>query len=149
MIFDTLAHSGHYRQLHPGLPAAFDYLERLAPATPDGRIDLAGDDVFALIQSYTTVEPAEKRFESHRVYLDLQFQVSGEEIIHYAPRVELAIDAAYDPARDVELYSGLSGVPLLMRPGRFAILFPQDAHKPGCQVRLPEPVRKIVIKIRL
>ena len=35
-----------------------------------------------------------------------------------------------------------------MRPGLFAVFFPQDAHMPGLAVDQPEPVKKMVIKIR-
>ena len=38
---------------------------------------------------------------------------------------------------------------LLMTPGTYAVFFPEDVHRPFCQVEKPERVKKIVVKIAL
>ena len=38
---------------------------------------------------------------------------------------------------------------LLMTPGTYAVFFPEDVHRPFCQVDEPARVKKIVIKIAL
>jgi YhcH/YjgK/YiaL family protein len=36
---------------------------------------------------------------------------------------------------------------LLMTPGSYAIFFPEDVHRPFCQVKVPAKVKKIVVKM--
>ena len=90
MIVDALANAGRYRPLHPRLAAAFDYLAAFDPAKPDGKYPIDGDAVYALVQSYATRPAAEKKWESHRRYLDVQYVVSGRERITVAPIGALA-----------------------------------------------------------
>lgn len=57
MVIDTISHSGLYHSLGPRFAAGLEWLRNFEPATPDGRYDLRGDDVFALVQSYETMPP--------------------------------------------------------------------------------------------
>jgi YhcH/YjgK/YiaL family protein len=116
----------------------------------DGRYDIDGDDVFALVQSYDTVPLSEKKYESHRVYADIQYIAEGSEIIYYAPTDELVPTMAYDAAWDCILYTDpAAATPLLMEPGRFAIFYARDGHKPGCVHNTASRMKKVVIKVRL
>ena len=104
--------------------------------------------MFALPQSYETAPAAEKRFEAHRRYLDIQYILSGEEVIHYALAERLEISEPYHDERDVMFFrDGGASSATLLRAGDFAIYFPHDAHQPGCFHTTPVAVRKIVIKI--
>src|SRR5687768_2776721 len=133
MILDTLSHSASYRQLGSRFVAGLKWLEEFSPATADGRYDIDGDHVFALVQSYDTVPPTEKKYESHRVYADIQYIAEGSEVIYYATIAGLVPTTAYDETKDCLLYSDpAAATPLFMAPGRFAIFFAQDGHKPGC-----------------
>ncbi len=38
---------------------------------------------------------------------------------------------------------------LTMRPGNFAVFFPQDVHRPACINQRPCAIRKVVVKIPL
>jgi biofilm protein TabA len=148
MIFDTLTHSARYRDLDPRLAKAFAWLEQFSPDQPDGRVDIEGDEVFALVQSYETVNPAERKFESHRKYADLQYIAAGDETMYYAPLATLSAATEYDSVKDFTLYSEPAGsTPLRMIPGSFAVFYPQDGHKPGCVASAPARVKKVVIKI--
>lgn len=147
MIADSLRHHAFYRNLHPALPAAFDYLRHFDPATPDGRVDLDGDRVFALIQSYETVAAEQKRYEAHRVYMDLQYLVEGVERVYHLPLDRLTEEAAYDADKDVAKYAGEDAQALVLRAGDFAIFYPHDGHKPSCADGPPGRVKKVVFKI--
>ncbi|MEY3774763.1 MAG: hypothetical protein RLZZ129_1543 [Verrucomicrobiota bacterium] len=149
MIFDMLDHAGAYHQIGSRFAAALKYLRTFDPATPDGKIVIEDDNVFAVVQSYTPTPAGERPYEAHRGYADIQYVVSGEEIIYYAPLVELRETAAYTESGDYALYTGEDKFPLLMPAGCFAILWPQDGHKPGCLWRIPAPVKKVVMKVRL
>ena len=63
-----------------------------------------GDKIFAEIQEYTTKDPKDCRFETHRKYYDIQYVAEGEEFFGYIPLSELEEDTGYDPERDLEFY---------------------------------------------
>ena len=149
MIYDALTHAALYRDLGPRFAAAFDFLAAFDPATPVGRISLDGDNLFALVQSYSTAPAATKPFESHRTYADLQFVAAGEELIYTATLDRLQVTTPYSATNDAALYAGPDDTPLRLRSGDFSILFPQDGHKPCCSSLAPVAVKKIVIKVRL
>lgn len=151
MVVDSLANADLYRALGPGIAAGLQWLRDFDPArTPDGRHDIQGDDLFALVQSYDTTPGAEKRFESHEVYADIQLVAAGRErLLHTATR-SLEVLEAYDPERDIAFYhEPPASSSVLLQPGDFAILFPDDAHKPGCMAGGREGVRKVVVKVKI
>ncbi len=148
MILDQLCNAGLYRSLGERFTRAFEYLETFDPSTPDGRHDLEGDDLFMLVQTFTSVPPSEKNFETHRHYTDIQYVVAGEETIWYQPAPLLRPKTPYDPARDIQFFDGAEDRPLILGPGDFAVFWPQDGHKPACVRDMPCQVRKVVAKIR-
>ena len=150
MIFDTLSNSRRYDAVHPGFTKAFAYLRTFDPSTPDGRHDIEGDRIFALVQSYETASPSTKHYETHRRYIDVQYVVQGEELIPCMPASRLHTREDYDTTRDLLLYTDCalaSATVSELNAGDFAIYFPEDAHKPGCICGHPSAVRKIVIKV--
>jgi YhcH/YjgK/YiaL family protein len=150
MILDTLSQAAPYQLLGPRFSAGFKWLAEFSPATADGRYDIDGDDVFALVQSYDTVPATEKKYESHRIYADIQYVAEGLELIYYAPTASLRPTMAYDEVKDCLLYSDPAvATPLVLEPGTFAIFFAQDGHKPGCLHKAADRIRKVVIKVRL
>lgn len=150
MIHDTIANANLYQGLHSGIHKGLKFLANFDPATPDSRIDIDGDDVFALVQSYQTTPSEEKRFEGHRVYADIQYIVSGDEIIVSAPVSRLTPETEYDSEKDFLLYSDTDdAIDLILRPGDFTIFLPDDAHKPGCHHKGESSVKKVVVKVRL
>lgn len=150
MVIDTLSEAGHYSSLGPGIAAGLTWLAAFSPETPDGRYDINGDDVYALVQSYDTVPPGEKKYESHRVYADIQYVAIGTEVIHYAPLNRLSAVTVYDSPKDFLLYGDPTvSTPLQLTPGTFAIFYPQDGHKPGCVNGAPCRMKKVVIKVRV
>ena len=150
MIIDSLAHSADYAGIHPLFPAAFDYLRSFDPATPDGKYEIDGKRLYAMVQRYETAPETSKTWEAHRIYADIQYIVSGREKIFYSPVDQLQSSTPYNGEKDVEKYTGPADAAADVLPaGHFAVYLPQDGHKPGCMVDQPEPVVKVVIKIRL
>lgn len=151
MIADSLARpTTGYEKLHPLFAAAFAYLRTFDPETPDGKVVLDRDQLFALPQRYETEPAARRRFEAHRKYIDIQYILSGEEVIEHAPIEWLPeVTEAYSDERDVMFFrDSVACSRTLLRAGDFAIYFPADGHKPCCQSGAnPTHVRKIVMKI--
>lgn len=149
MIFDHLSHQALSRNAHPRLAPAFDYLLNFDPATPVGKYPIAGDTIFALVQEYQTAPAEEKSFESHRRFLDVQYLVEGAEVIYHSPLDLLKVTTEYQEDDDYALYTGPRDQALILRPGYWAVFFPQDAHIPCCAHGAPARARKVVIKVLL
>ena len=50
---------------------------------------------------------------------------------------------------DIQLFDGKNPViPLILKPDFFAVLFPQDAHKPQLTYQTEQKVKKVVVKIK-
>ena len=109
------------------------------------RIELQGDQVFAMIQHYDTKPKEQGKWEAHRKYIDIQYVAEGEELMGYANLSHLQA-GAYDDEKDFLLLEG-EGSYVWMKPGTFVILTPQDAHIPQVAVSQPQPVKKVVVKV--
>lgn len=147
MVIDTLDNSARYESIHPLFKAAFEFLRRPdIEATPDGRFEVDGPRLFALTQAYATRPIGEGKLEAHAKYIDIQFIVSGEELIGYAPLKNQTAAQPFDVEKDIGFYEGAACFTLLSK-GMFAIFFPHDAHLPGRYSEQPNHVKKIVLKI--
>jgi len=132
------------------LRKAFDFLRgRNLYALPDGRVDIDGDRVFALVQRYETVRTEAPKFEHHRKYIDVQFMAKGEEVIGWAIAENMKITEAYDEKKDICFGTVKKGkwTPVLLQAGEVAVLWPEDAHAPKLAADDPIQVMKIVIKV--
>jgi YhcH/YjgK/YiaL family protein len=138
--------------LAPGFEAAFRH--RGGDLAAPGRHHIDGDRIFIDAHSYTTKPIGEGAFENHRRYVDIQFVISGEELIFSRPLEGLSdTKMAYDPGKDAELFHPIPGdhpVRTLVSSGEFLVLFPGEAHMAG---RAPETgpgdVRKLVVKVAI
>ena len=116
----------------------------------DGRYPIDGDKCVANVQRYTTRQHMECYPETHQKYVDIQYVVEGEEYLGWCPfSPDLQITAHYDAEKDVAFYAAL--VPdsnIVLSPGRFAVLYPEDVHRPqGAVDDVPAPVTKVVVKV--
>src|SRR3989339_928346 len=120
MVKDTLANFKLYCTPNSLLFKGFDYLQnQYSPTLKDGRYEIEGDHCFALVQSYDTVPSAEKRYESHKLYLDIQYVVSGTEIIEYAPITDLSVEEDRTPGADLIFFKPFKGADLVLKAGEF------------------------------
>jgi YhcH/YjgK/YiaL family protein len=132
MILDALDQHHRYHGLHAGFRLAFEFLARpdtarLAP----GRYELDGPRVYVSLSEETgrTVEAA--RLEAHRRYIDIQAPLVGEEQIGWrALRAGATASTPYDAAKDVAFFADAADTLLGLRPGLFAVFFPEDGHMP-------------------
>ena len=146
MILDSIKNIEQYRGVHPRIWEALQLLRTDLSGLADGRYEMDGDRFFYMIQSYTT-HPINDLPEAHRRYADIQCVLSGAEYIDVGDVAEMT-EAEAHPERDLWLYHGKLDR-LNMVPGRFLVLFPQDAHAAAIAVGEPALCHKVVIKVLL
>ncbi len=152
MIIDTINRLHYYNAVLPGLDQAAAFMQRAdLLALPNGRHEIDSDRVYALIQEYETKPREGGKLEAHRRYVDLQSVLRGSEVCGYlALPAAPSCDTPYNAEREFMLLNDKASDYSALLPQRFALLFPWDAHQPGCcSGDVPERVCKIVIKIAL
>lgn len=148
MITDRLTNAHLYSSLGTRIQRAFEYLQNTdLHSLPTGKFDLDGKNLYINSQEYLTKLPEQGKWETHRLYIDLQYIISGTERIGYAHLSRL-VQEDYDPGKDFLSLSG-TGDFVTLSAGDFMLLFPEDAHMPGMAVENPTPVKKVVVKISL
>jgi len=148
MILDRLENAERYCGTYPAFAAAFAFLRRPdLTALPEGRLELDGDRLFALVQRPTGKGRAAARLEAHRQYADIQFVIAGHEEYGWRALTGASVaDGAFDTGCDVGFYAGAPVVWLPAPPGSFAVFFPEDLHAPLAGMG---PLHKVVIKVRV
>jgi YhcH/YjgK/YiaL family protein len=129
----------------------FAFIQDDACAAPEGeRIPLNGAGMFALVMRYDTRPPEKGVLEAHNAYIDVQASLEGGEYIEWFPRAVLAVEKPYDAEKDVVFFTRPGEAPARVYnvPGRFTVLFPDDAHMAQqCGIGSPAPVKKVVVKV--
>lgn len=129
----------------------FEYLMALTPDAPEGIIEIQGRDIYARVMSYETTMEDNVLLESHREYIDVQSSLINEERIDWFPLEGLRAKDDYNFEKDVTHYHrpGQSLGRVVVRPGMFAVLFPEDAHVPKLITDKPHWMKKVVVKLRV
>ncbi len=150
IISDDLQNWNKHPELQP-MADAFRFLIRTdLPTLEAGRYEIHGDDMYALVQRHESRSIESAEFEAHRLYLDIQYLIAGEEYIGVTSQQGLTVSKPYDEAKDIEFYLKPANYgKIMMHPGRFAVFYPRDAHLPNCHPNRPGPLHKVVVKVRL
>lgn len=136
--------------LSPILAEGLAYLANtdLAVLSP-GRYEVGDKGMFVMVSEYETAEKTSKRPEVHQKYIDIQWLVAGEEIIgcsQYSPDYQ-TVEEDF-AGRDIAFFATVKKeVEVLLEQDGFAIFFPWDVHRPGCQASQVKKVKKAVLKI--
>lgn len=145
MILDKLTAAKAYRGIHPRLDQVIDrlndgFLSTVGPET----MALEGDALYVTRFTYETLPLEDTFFEAHRRYLDVHLMVAGEERVELASPEGLTL---FEQRGDFYAYRGEAEQSLVLRPGSFLVVFPEDAHRIKIQVNGPETVSKVVFKV--
>ena len=147
MICDTLDQLHLYKGFHKNLDTAIEFLAAHPLDTlPLGRTEVDGDEVFINVMDADLKPHTGSHAEYHRLYADLQIDLTGGEGWGYAnePGEEVgkyAVDCGFQDSASV--VSGALG------EGRFVLFFPTELHKPGLVQDGCANVRKAVVKIKM
>lgn len=156
MIVDKIENSHLYNAISQRLAKAFDVLKKEDfSKKADGRYDIDGSNLYYLVQRYQTKPADQCKLEAHKDYIDIQFVSAGEEILAYTPIDNLETATPYNKEKDIIFYKTPANISsIVLTAGIFCVFFPDDAHKPKCQLKSPSnlsagaDVLKIVVKIK-
>ena len=147
MIFDSMSNADLYYVLSGKFKKAFNFLQETDFSNMEPcRIEIDGDNIFAMVQEYKTKDPDDGKWEAHKKYIDIQYIISGSEDFGFVNSDYLDILEPYDEEIDKGLYEG-DGDFLQLHEGEFVILFPHEAHMPCLAIENNDIVRKVVIKV--
>jgi YhcH/YjgK/YiaL family protein len=112
------------------------------------RHDIDGNNLYVSVTEYNTKNEQDAKFEAHRKYIDIQYVISGKEMIGVAPLASKdSVLQEYDATKDLEFFKVKDRKLLLATPENFFIFFPENAHMPGTIADSISPVKKIVVKV--
>lgn len=149
MIIDKIENANRYYSLHPDFESVFEGLKKLTAQSDKVRYEVNGDKAFYNLSEYENKPAGECKFESHRVYTDIQYVVAGHEHIDVADAGELKVTEDFSDGGDCAFYADTAEFHVAdLRAGEFVILFPGEAHRPlvapnGVPVKTVKAVAKI------
>ena len=152
MILDNMKNTALYESVHPKFAAAFAFCRKAVEENlPVGKYELDGTALYAMVQEYNTKLTADAKFEGHRNYIDIQFMVSGTEVMKWADIAKMTENVPYNPDKDCQFYAPREGAAeAAVEAGEYAIFFPQDIHMPCVSLNeTPAAAKKVVVKVRV
>ncbi|MDR1559580.1 MAG: YhcH/YjgK/YiaL family protein [Clostridiales bacterium] len=152
MVFDSKEHL-HYYKSH-GIGDRYEkavnfLLENDHKDLSPGRHEIDGDSVYANVAEYATVPWEKAAYESHRNYTDIQYIISGKEIMTFAAAGSLEVSGAYNAEKDVLFFENThSGTQFQVSDDQYLIFKPGEIHKSKGLIEKSSPIKKIVVKIK-
>ena len=90
------------------------------------------DNFYFFVQEYQSNDNPEPKLESHKNYVDIQYIVTGREIINVANTAELETLVSYDPEKDIAFWKlPEKTMRTVLSAGSYIVLYPKNAHQPG------------------
>lgn len=147
MILDHIVNNNIYQKLHSNFKLGFDFINSFdASNFKEGKNEILGDDVFALVFNLTHFEPNTK-LEAHNKYIDIQFVLKGAEQMGWKNRLDCTQpENNFNHEKDVQFFLDQPTHHFLLKEKHFTIFFPHDAHAPLLN---NDPLLKIVIKVKV
>ncbi len=147
MIIDKLQRAEKYYLMNPYFKDAFQYVlnSNLGEMLP-GKYDIDGDNSFLIIADDKPNPEFKPKLEAHQTYIDVQMVVDGSFNLTWKALEECSeIINEYNPEIDAAFYTDYSDFEVVINPGTFVILFPEDAHYPQTP---KSEIKKAILKIR-
>ena len=147
MIIDTIDNLGKYVALNPLFADVVDFLKCHDLNTMEaGKYPIKEKDLFLNLQMAKGRSQEAAVLETHVEMIDIQIPISGDETFGYTPLSDLP-SFDYNAEKDITKYGDTKAQTYVtVKPGQFAIFFPQDGHAP-CITNVPE-IKKAIFKIK-
>lgn len=147
MVVDTLDNLEKYAALNPLFNQAIAFIKSHDLHSMElGKTELKGSDLVVNVAQTTPKTKEEAKLETHNVFIDIQIPLSGTEVMGYTAAKDCTpANAPYSAEKDITFFEGAADSYIAVKPGMFAIFFPQDGHAPGIS---SEGVKKIIVKVK-
>lgn len=147
MVVDTLENLDKYTSLNPLFAQAVEFIKSHNLQSMEvGKTELKGQDLVVNIAQTTPKTKEQAKLETHNAFIDIQIPLSGTEVMGYTAGKDcIPADAPYNAEKDITFFEGLAESYIAVKPGMFAIFFPQDGHAPGIS---PDGVKKVIVKVK-
>lgn len=129
-------------------PVAYDFImSHGMKEIQEQRYEL-GNNAYVNVESYNTYSFEERKYESHRKYVDIQYIITGSENILTADVDSLFICQEYNEKLDIAFYDNtVVGQNNYLHVGEMLLLEPKDGHMPCISIEDSIFVKKAVFKI--
>ncbi len=147
MIYDKLTNLHMYKGISPNLDTAIAYLNTHDPsALPMGRTEVAGSQVYINVMDAAAAPEAERGYEIHKNYMDIQIDLSGTEIIEIGDGAAMKV-LDYNEETDFGRAECPTLTSCIMGPGNFIVCMANEPHKPGIAAGENRTLKKCVVKV--
>ena len=129
---------------------ALEFLYKADLAKLEGKFEVDGRKIHVAVSEYETKPRAEKKAETHVKYIDIQIVPQGAERVYmHELTKELPIVEDLRDSKDAIFYDVNEQESHILSGDRFAVYYPWEVHRPGCDVIDGQSgkVKKIVVKI--
>lgn len=150
MIFDRLNNSKQYEILGEKFKLGFDFLKNNDLKTlKDGKY-VINDEIYANVQTLTTKNKDEKKWEVHKDYIDIQYLITGKESMGYGILEDFRETVPYDKTKDVAFLETEKPFNYVnLEENDFVIFYPNDVHSPMLSVDKNIEIKKVIVKIKI
>lgn len=150
MIYDKIERLNKYKGVIPHIQEVVEFFNNtdLLELPYNEKINIS-KNVYAIRSKYYGKSLSEALVESHLKYIDIQFIISGKEMIYYGLAPENKGDhVGYDENKDIIYYEEYLINRVVLEPNEFAVFFKEDLHQPGVKYN-DNKIDKLVVKVRV
>ena len=149
MVLDIIENAARYVNMGKGIATALQYLQNndLSAVLP-GKYEIDGDHLVMIVFDFDAVNTNANRLEGHRRYIDLQYWVTGSELMGHEILHNQPVIDEYNEMTDCGFYDCKASFSRL-QPGMFVIYYPTDLHTAVVDPLCDSRVKKIVFKIEV
>ncbi|MDR1416538.1 MAG: YhcH/YjgK/YiaL family protein [Prevotellaceae bacterium] len=146
MIIDYLSNAEKYFSLNQRFEKAFGFLlNNDLSKLEERKYEIDDANVYATFMVRQGIAPEAAKHEAHDRYIDIQVCVSGKETFGWSHRSDCEnVREAYNPEKDIIFYADKPDTYVGIKPGQFAIFFPDDVHAPLIG---NGEIKKVVVKV--
>jgi len=149
MILDRMENADRYASIHSRFAKAFAWIRDAQwDQLEDGKHEIDGDQLFAVMSRDKGQGRENVQLESHRKYIDIQYIFDGTEWIGWRPIADCTrVSKPYDEEKDWGFFFDRPETWLEIPTGAFVIFYPEDAH--ATLAGDDSQVGKVIMKIAL
>ena len=147
MITDKIKNIDKYKNLSERIKKGIEFIQNTDLVNAKtGKYIIEGDNIYAGIDEYNTRSKDVSMPEIHKKYLDIQYIISGNELMGYAPFNNQQVVTEYNAEKDIAFLN--SEVSFFdFKENHFAIFFPEELHMPCISKNESSPIKKVVVKV--